>query len=90
MAIVVSPRLRDAVVVLSGMPTPASDRAYQLWFIDGGTAESAGVLPAGTGSGTALLENMRRAETLGVTLEPAGGSTQPTTRVLADIDLTEI
>jgi len=88
-AIVVSPSLRDGVVVVSGLPTPSPDRAYQLWLIDDSGPTSAGLLPAGAGSGTALLENMRTADTLGVTLEPAGGSPRPTTPVLADVDLTE-
>jgi anti-sigma-K factor RskA len=85
--LVVSPTMRDGVVVVAGLPTPAPDRAYQLWLIDDGDAASVGLLPAGTGSGTALLHDMGRADTLGITLEPAGGSPAPTTRVLAGIDL---
>ena len=62
-------------------------QAYQLWLIEDGTPTSAGVLAAGAGSGTAVLDTVGDAQALAVTLEPAGGSPQPTTVVLADVTL---
>jgi len=50
-------------------------------------AASAGILSAGANSGTALLRDVARADTVAVTLEPAGGSPQPTSQVIAGIDL---
>jgi hypothetical protein len=85
--VVVAPSLGDGVAVLSDLPEPGPGRAYQLWLIDDGVAASAGVMAAGVGSGTALLDGLGAADTLGVTIEPASGSTQPTTPVLAGVAL---
>jgi hypothetical protein len=46
------------------------------------------VLPAGAGEATVLLGEIRAAQTLGVTQEPAAGSTKPTGPILANLDLT--
>jgi anti-sigma-K factor RskA len=85
--LVVAPSLDDGVIALSGLRTPAPDRAYQLWLIDDGVPASAGILAAGASSGTALLRDIGGADSVGVTLEPAGGSQRPTTRVIVDVDL---
>ncbi len=85
--VVVAPSLSDGVIALSGLRTPAPDRAYQLWLIEDGVAASAGILSAGANSGTALLHDVAEADTVAVTLEPAGGSQQPTSRVIAGVDL---
>ncbi|HEY7226059.1 MAG TPA: anti-sigma factor [Micromonosporaceae bacterium] len=86
--VVVSPSLGDGVVLLAGLPDPSPDRAYQLWLIRDGVPTSAGLLAAGTGSGTVLLDGVHTSDTLGVTQEPSGGSPAPTPPILTDIDLT--
>jgi hypothetical protein len=86
-SVVVAPSRGDGVVVLSGLRQPGPDRAYQLWLIAEGVPTSAGVLAAGARDGTLLLDDIGRADTLGVTQEPAGGSAAPTLPILADIDL---
>jgi anti-sigma-K factor RskA len=48
---------------------------------------SAGVLAAGQQSGSAVLDGIGPADTLGVTLEPAGGSPEPTGDILAAVAL---
>lgn len=86
--VAVSPRLDDGVVMLTGLPQPPADMAYQLWLIEeDDTATSAGVLAAGQRTGTAFLDTWRAAQTLGVTLEPAGGSAQPSMDPLAAVSL---
>ncbi|MFB7949808.1 anti-sigma factor domain-containing protein [Kitasatospora phosalacinea] len=61
----------------TGLPAPGPGRTYQLWYDDAGTMRPAGLLP--TGSGTLLLTGpLDGAAGVGVTLEPAGGSPQPT------------
>lgn len=84
---VISPSRDAGVVMLNGLSTPDSAHAYQLWFIAGGRATSAGVLAAGKGSGAHLVDGVSRARDLGVTLEPAGGSRQPSMEPLVTVPL---
>jgi len=60
-------------------PLPAS-RVYQLWFI-GRSTRSAGLVPAAAGGRTApvLASGLAAGDKIGVTIEPAGGSSAPTT-----------
>lgn len=60
-----------------GLAPLPEDRVYQLWVIRSEGAESAGVLGRG-GELEALVEDMSGADSLGVTVEPAGGSASPT------------
>jgi anti-sigma-K factor RskA len=85
--VAVSPRLDDGVVLLSNLPAPPEGKAYQLWLISDRSATSAGVLAAGQSSGARILDSIGGADTLGVTLEPEGGSPSPTTDVLAGVPL---
>lgn len=54
-----------------------ADRVYQLWILRGDSAESVGVLGRG-GELEAFVEGVRPADALGLTVEPAAGSTSPT------------
>jgi anti-sigma-K factor RskA len=85
--IVMSPSRNEGVVVLAGAPKPGPDQAYQLWMIEGSTPVSAGVLQAGHSSGMKLVSGVVGAQMLGVTLEPAVGSTTPTLPVVAQVDM---
>lgn len=59
------------------LPSIAADRAYQLWLIDDDGAHSAGVMPR---RATPMVVDLRKGTgQFGVTVEPAGGSEQPTT-----------
>ncbi len=87
-SLVVAPSRGEGVVVLTGLAAPGRDKAYQLWFIDEGVPTSAGVLPAGANEATVFLGEIRAAQALGVTQEPAAGSTKPTGPILAALDLT--
>lgn len=67
----------------AGLPALPADSTYQLWLIDPATgAESAGML---TPSGDAMMvhHEMGPEVVLGLTIEPAGGSEQPTTEPIA-------
>lgn len=76
---VVSRRMGSAAFLTADMPAAPVDRTYQLWFIGGGGPSSAGVLPR-TSTGEPLLTTMPAdARQLAVTVEPRGGSAQPTT-----------
>ncbi|WP_433605304.1 anti-sigma factor [Dactylosporangium sp. CA-139114] len=76
------------VAILTGAPAVPNGRGYQLWLMEGGTPRPAPVLPAGAGGGTVLLTGVRGKNAVAVTVEPATGSTAPTTRVVAGVPLT--
>ena len=81
LAVVYSPGLDAAVVMCADLARPARNRAYQLWFLHGTDATSAGVLPAGENAGTMLVTGVREADALAISEEPAGGSTGPDSQV---------
>ncbi|MFG2825406.1 anti-sigma factor domain-containing protein [Kitasatospora sp. NPDC048365] len=76
-SIVWSHRQGTAAFLASGMPPLPQGTTYQLWFDDAGTMRPAGLMP--TASGALLLSGpLNGARGVGVTVEPTGGSAQPT------------
>lgn len=70
--------------VVAGMPHPARGKVYQLWFDDDGAMRSAGLMdPGRTDQAVLLRGGIDGASGVGVTVEPAGGSAQPTSAPLA-------
>jgi anti-sigma-K factor RskA len=74
----------DGRAVLAGDALPAlpDDRTYQLWVIRGPRISSAGLGPSGPdagGSWSRLVDGVRPGDVVAVSVEPSGGSTQPTT-----------
>jgi len=58
-----------------------SDRTYQLWIINAKGARSVGVLGRGdSGNILQFVEGVKNTDQIGLTVEPAGGSDQPTTK----------
>jgi hypothetical protein len=85
---VVSSAQRDgAVVVLADAPTIPADRAYQLWLMDGATPRSAGLFAAGASDATAVIRGVAGKAAVAVSVEPAAGSTAPTTQPLVGVPL---
>ncbi|MFE7810447.1 anti-sigma factor domain-containing protein [Streptomyces sp. NPDC057433] len=86
---VVVSRDRDrAVFVASGMARPPGGKVYQLWFDDGGTMRSAGLMdPARSDQAILLRGAVDGASGMGITVEPGGGSKQPTTEPVALMSL---
>jgi len=82
---VVVSRSRDrAVFIASGMAGPPSGKVYQLWFDDEGTMRSAGLMDPRRTTGAVLLEGpVDRASGMGITVEPAGGSAEPSSAPVA-------
>ena len=80
--IVRSAEVDRAVLVAEDMPAPPDGKVYQLWLQSPSQDMiSAGLMPAG--ADTALLEgDADDAVGAGVSLEPAGGSDQPTVVVV--------
>jgi anti-sigma-K factor RskA len=68
------------VLVGDGVGVPPEGRAYQLWFIgEDGPRPSVMLSPAGDGRFWADATGIEPGEAVGVTVEPAEGSQQPTT-----------
>ncbi len=68
------------------MPTLDSGRTYQLWRLGKGTVVSAGLLGRG-GEVTGIVAGVTPGDSVGVTIEPAGGSRRPTTTPVALVGL---
>ncbi|NEE20258.1 anti-sigma factor [Streptomyces sp. SID7499] len=82
-------RSRDrAVFAVSGMAAPPKGKVYQLWFDDGGAMRSAGLMTPGRSEQTVLMEGaVDGASGMGITVEPDGGSRQPTSAPVALMSL---
>ncbi|MCP3817184.1 anti-sigma factor [Streptomyces sp. A3M-1-3] len=77
--VVVSRSQNKAAFLASGLPKPPSGKVYQLWFDDGGTMRPAGLMEPSADSGAMLMDGpVGSAAGMGITVEPAGGSPQPT------------
>jgi anti-sigma-K factor RskA len=82
-----SNKLKRSVVVAEKMPALPSSKTYELWYIAGSDIRSAGTFSASDSGKTVqvLKGDMTDGDTVGITVEPAGGSKQPTTRPVAAI-----
>ncbi|MFD8491630.1 anti-sigma factor domain-containing protein [Amycolatopsis sp. NPDC059657] len=76
--VVMSPSLDKMMFMASKLPSPG-DRDYQVWLIQDGKARSAGVLPKAAGGQLVLASGLTGTTQVAVTLEPPGGSPEPTT-----------
>lgn len=78
---VVRARDGEAELVVSGLAAPPSGKTYEVWVIRGSAAEPAGLFtPAGTTTVVRLTKRVPSGGRVGVTVEPAGGSAQPTSK----------
>jgi anti-sigma-K factor RskA len=75
-----SPELASSVIIVDGMAAAPSDKVYQLWYIGQSGARAAGFLPVTNDveSWQVLEGDMHAGDSVGVTVEPAGGSKTPT------------
>lgn len=72
--------LKRSVVVLDGASALPSTKTYQLWYIKGSNIKSAGTIDASSNTATQVLQgDLVKGDLVGITVEPAGGSKQPTT-----------
>ena len=77
------------VVMLVDAPAPAPGTVYQMWLIGASPQPvSAGLLTDVTATTTVVVNGIHGAPTLAFTVEPVGGSPQPTTAPFAVLDLT--
>ncbi|MFJ6725032.1 anti-sigma factor domain-containing protein [Streptomyces sp. NPDC091281] len=89
-AVVVSRSEGRAVFTADGLPALPSDKVYELWYAaDSGDLRPAGLLPGDARPASRLLKGSpTEAVAVGITVEPAGGSEQPTSEPLGIIPIT--
>ena len=82
-----SAQLKSSALIVDDMAALPSDKVYELWYIDSSGARPAGTFTVGsTGSTWRVLDGkMAAGDTVGVTVEPAGGSKAPTTTPIVAI-----
>jgi anti-sigma factor RsiW len=77
---------RQLVVTAAGLPALTAGKVYQLWLIGthGNKIRSEGLLATRNGSsGPVLISGVLPGDLFGMTVEPAGGTIQPTLATLA-------
>jgi anti-sigma-K factor RskA len=72
-----STTLGKSVLVASNLPAQQGNHTYQAWAISDSAVRSLGLL--GSGASATLTAHLGDATTIGITVEPGGGSPQPTT-----------
>jgi anti-sigma-K factor RskA len=89
-ATVVFSREKNAgVLVMNNVAPPAPGTVYQMWLIDNQGPHSAGTMDAKAvaPSTTAVLPELGDSQALAFTVEPPGGSPQPTGQIFAELPL---
>jgi anti-sigma-K factor RskA len=75
-----SQSLNESAVVLNGVQKPG-DRSLQMWVVTGATATSVGLFDPPAGQNYEVMKGaLSTKQHVAVTVEPAGGSSQPTTK----------
>ncbi|QIY59283.1 anti-sigma factor [Streptomyces sp. RPA4-5] len=86
--VVASQRRGQTAFLYHGLPALSGQRVYELWYSRNGAMEPAGLVRTGSTSGAMLLTGgPQGADGVGVTAEPQGGSSRPTTAPLAVLRL---
>jgi anti-sigma-K factor RskA len=89
--VVVAAHLHEFIFTTDGLPAQANARVYQLWVMGpAGTATSVGLLATAGNGQTApvLASGLAPGDRVGLTVEPAGGTTKPTTTPIVIISPT--
>ena len=86
-----APNSQSAVLIVTGLSPLEPGKTYQVWLIDGGAPVSAGLLTVNEeGQGVFIVtseEAIGSFKSLGISIEPAGGSPQPTGEIVVLSDL---
>jgi anti-sigma-K factor RskA len=75
------------VVLMSDLAAPPTGQVYELWLLSDTKPVRAGTLLAGQRSATRLVGPLTGAGSIGVTLEPEGGSDQPSMNPIATVPI---
>jgi anti-sigma-K factor RskA len=89
--LIADPNSQSAVLVIVGMDQLEAGRTYQVWLIDGSGPQSAGLLIVDeNGQGVLIVTSelsIGSFQSLGISVEPDGGSPQPTGEIVVLSDL---
>ena len=87
--VVFSREKKAGVLVMNNVAPPRPGTVYQMWLIDAKGPHSAGTMDAKNvaPSTTAVLPDLGDSQTLAFTVEPPGGSAQPTSAPFAKLPL---
>lgn len=77
-----SATMNRGLLIATGLPDPGTERDLQLWTFRDGKPVPNAVLPRGTTIQQVILGDIRGAEGAAITIEPRGGSQEPTTEAL--------
>jgi anti-sigma-K factor RskA len=84
--VVYSSKLGGAVITTTGLSALPAGRVYQAWVMSPSGVLSAGLI---TGLTSQLLASgVRSGDRIGITVEPAGGTSRPTTKAVLVMPLT--
>ncbi|MGH3330897.1 MAG: anti-sigma factor, partial [Nocardioidaceae bacterium] len=86
-SVATSPSLNEMAVDTDELPKLDDQHVYQLWAIAGGTTSSVLVLEPDKG---ASMEMPAAGTEVAITVEPAGGSEQPTTDPIMRVAPSEV
>ena len=82
-----SEALQRSAMMFDSLPKLTGDLVYQLWYIGDAGAVSAGTFSASSGQDWRILEgSIGEASAVGMSVEPEGGSEQPTTTPIVVIE----
>jgi anti-sigma-K factor RskA len=89
--LIADPKEQSAVLVISGLPKLEANKTYQVWLGTGGSLVSAGLLSTDeNGQGVVIVtstESIGSFNQLGISVEPLGGSPQPTGDIVVFSDI---
>ena len=88
LTVATSEQLGRMAVETHELPTLSDQQVYQLWAIHNGSPTSAGVVD-NLAVGKAMAMPSDRS-TVAITIEPSGGSDQPTTKPIVTVDPTKV
>jgi anti-sigma-K factor RskA len=82
-----SNKLAKSAVVMAKLPSLPEGKTYELWYIAGPDVRAAGTFQPKSDGSTAIVltGKMTDGDTIGITVEPSGGSTKPTTKPVVAI-----
>ena len=89
--LIANPNNQTAVLVITGLPKLEPGKTYQVWLIDAAGPKSAGLLSVdANGQGVVVVTSnttIGSFQALGISVEPSGGSTQPTGDIVVLSDI---
>jgi anti-sigma-K factor RskA len=89
--LIVDPKEQSAVLIVAGLPKLEANQTYQVWLIKGDKPVSAGLLTVDeNGQGVVIVtseEAISSFKSLGISVEPQGGSPQPTGDIVVLSDI---